>query len=389
MKSAYRADMKTIRHAATLDYYDGPILFEGRDRIGGRYLAAAVDDVDDGELLYAVVGVSPPELERFRGGLVDLRKVMLEAGSDEWFMASYSRATEGFELKPQEMPLARSAYLPDAGYTLDPATSRDVALLDTAQRRDNLVIELRAEPPEGADGHRMHVHSLIQMLDLMQKLVGYGYRAAVRDLPRKFRPATPVEEEVLMDVVIPAAAGSFCVLLEAASQGEECRGGELSRGLEVVDALFASAKARNGVNVLTQTGGRLASTYMKMVNFVAEERVGFRYSWAGPAFSQVRRNSISVSKARRLRELMGEADNQELHEVSVMGRLVKADLKTGAWALESETEVYKGTAGADRSLLNGLVVGRDYRFSCTAKIETKRVTGKEAKTFRLESSELV
>ena len=190
---------------------------------------------------------------------------------------------------------------------------------------------------------RMHVHSLVQMLDLMQKLVGHGYRAAVRELPRNLRSATPVEEAVLMDVVIPAAGGSFCVLLEAASHGEECRGGELCRGLEVVDALFAGATARNGANVLRQTGGRLASTYMKMVNFVAEERVGLRYSWAGPTFSQVRRNSISVNRARRLRELMGAADNRELHEVSVMGRLVRADLKTGAWTLESATEVYRGS----------------------------------------------
>ena len=72
--------MKTIRHAATLDY-DGPILFEEPDRIGGRYLVTAADGADDGELLYAVVGVSPQELERFRRGLVDLRDVMLEAGS--------------------------------------------------------------------------------------------------------------------------------------------------------------------------------------------------------------------------------------------------------------------------------------------------------------------
>ncbi len=352
-------------------------------------MAAAVDDADGGELLYAVVGVSPPELARFRRGLVDLREVMLEAGSDEWYVASYSSATEGFELRPQPTPLARSAYLPDEGYTLDPATSSDVALLDTAQRRNSLVIELRAEPPEGTDEHRIHVHSLVKMLDLMQKLVGYGYRAAVKRVPRNLRSTTPVEEAVLMDVVVPAAAGSFSVLLEAASDGPEGRGGELSRGLEVVDALFAGAKARGGVNVVTQTGGRLASTYMKLVSFVAEEHVGFRYSWAEPSMSNVRRNSISVDEARYLCDLMGEAASLESREVSVMGRLVKADLKTGAWVLESATEVYKGAAGTDGSLLSGLVVGQDYRFSCTAEIERKRVTGKEARTFRLESSEQV
>ena len=382
-------DMKTIRHAATLDYYDGPILFEGRDRIGGRYLATAVDDGDDGELLYAVVGVSPRELARFRSGLVDLRKVMLEAGSDEWYTASYSGAAEGFELRPQKTPLARSGYLPDEGYTLDPAASSDVALLDTAQRRNSLVIELKAEPPEGMEEHRMHVDNLVQMLDLMQKLVGYGYRAAVKSVPRKLRSETPVEEAVLMDVVVPAAAGSFSVLLAAARYGSEGGRGELSRGLEVVDALFAGAKARDGISVVTRTGGRLASTYMKLVNFVAEEQVGFRYSWVEPALAQVRRNSISVDEATHLWARMGKAVNRKQRGVSVMGRLVKADLKTGAWILESETEVYKGTAGTKASLLSGLVVGEDYRFLCTAEIERKRMTGREARTFRLESSERV
>ena len=387
--SVYRPEMKTIRHTATLDYYDGPILFEGRDRIGGRYLAVAVDDGDDGELLYAVVGVSPRDLARFRGGLVDLREVMLEAGSDEWYMASYSTAEEGFELRPQETPLARSAYLSDEGYTLDPGACSDVALLDTAQRRNSLVIELKAEPPEGMDEHRMHVDNLVQMLDLMQKLVGHGYRAAVKRVPRNLRSETPVEEAVLMDVVVPAAAGSFSVLLAAARNGPEGGRGELSRGLEVVDALFAGAKAHDGVNVVAKTGGRLASTYMKLVNFVAEQQVGFRYSWTEPALSQVRRNSISVDEARHLWARMGEAVNRKQRGVSVMGRLVKADLKTGAWILESEADVYKGTAGTDASLLSGLIVGQDYRFWCTAEIETKRTTGKEARTFRLESSEQV
>ena len=83
-------------------------------------MATAVDDADDGELLYAVVGVSPQELERFRSGLVDLRGVMLEAGREEWYTTSYSSATERFDLEPQDTPLANSEYLPDEGYTLDP-----------------------------------------------------------------------------------------------------------------------------------------------------------------------------------------------------------------------------------------------------------------------------
>ena len=119
--------MKTIHHVATLDYCDEPILFEGHGRNGEHYLAAAVDDSEDGEILYVVVGVSLSELKRFRSGLIDLRKLMLKAGSDAWYTASFSSSAKGFELEPQDTPLATSEYLPSEGYTLDPATSSDTA----------------------------------------------------------------------------------------------------------------------------------------------------------------------------------------------------------------------------------------------------------------------
>ena len=112
--------MKTIRHVETLDRYDGPILFVGKDDVGVLYLAVAVKDNVGDELLYAVVAVPPEDLRRFRSGLVDLRALMLEAGADVWFLASFSGDEGGFDLQPQSTPLAQSRHLPGLGYTLDP-----------------------------------------------------------------------------------------------------------------------------------------------------------------------------------------------------------------------------------------------------------------------------
>lgn len=380
--------MKMIHHVATLDYYDGPILFEARDRIGGHYLALAAD-TRDGDPAYAVVGVSPERLSEFRGGLVDLRDVMLEAGSEEWYVALPSPTTEGFDLELQATELAASDYLPNSGYTLNAAATSDMAVLDAARRRDNLVIELKAEPPEAREGHRMHVRSLVQLLDLMQKLVNHAYRAARRELPSGWRSTVSVEEAVLMDVVVPAMPGSFCMLLEAGNRRDKLSENELSQGLRRVDALFEHATTRNAtpaVAFLRDTGGRLASTYLKLLNFLAEERVGFHYTWAEPSFSRARQHSISAARARRLSRHIEEMVEFDIEEVSLEGRLVKADLKTGSWRLESGRRIHKGTVD-DGSLLSGLVVGQRYRFSCIAKIERGEATGKEVWTLQLETTD--
>ena len=102
--------MKAVQHVATLDYYDGPILFQARDRAGGHYLAVAAD-VCDGVPVYAVVGVSPKELRDFRCGGVDLRDIMIEAGSKEWYVARASHALDELDLQRQVTPLVDSAYL--------------------------------------------------------------------------------------------------------------------------------------------------------------------------------------------------------------------------------------------------------------------------------------
>lgn len=55
--------MKSIHHFATLFYYDGVQIFEGRDAIGGHYLALMIEPVE-GEDCYFLAGVEPNHHER-------------------------------------------------------------------------------------------------------------------------------------------------------------------------------------------------------------------------------------------------------------------------------------------------------------------------------------
>ena len=109
--------MNTVRHVTTLDYCDGPILFEARNRIGGRYLAVAIED-RDGEPTYAVVGVSRAQLQEFRNGMLDLRHLLAVAGSEKWYVAQQDRATGRFVLELQPKTLLDNDFLPDEGNAL-------------------------------------------------------------------------------------------------------------------------------------------------------------------------------------------------------------------------------------------------------------------------------
>jgi hypothetical protein len=79
--------MKTIQHTTTFFYYDGPQVFEARDMIGGHYVAVMAEP-KNGHARYLVAGVAPERLRQFRAGTLDLRSLLAEAGSEEWYLAT-------------------------------------------------------------------------------------------------------------------------------------------------------------------------------------------------------------------------------------------------------------------------------------------------------------
>ena len=110
--------MKTIRHTNTPFSYDGPQVFEAQDATGGQYIAVAVE-AQDGMDRYLVAGVGPEQLRQFRAGLLDLRSLLAEAGTGEWYLTT---PTAGLDqplmLVPQHKSIEASGFLPDEGFVL-------------------------------------------------------------------------------------------------------------------------------------------------------------------------------------------------------------------------------------------------------------------------------
>ena len=369
-----------------LDYCDGPLLFEARDTIGGHYLAMAVE-TNEGEDGFVVVGVVPERLREFRAGLVDLRLLVEEAGKEEWYLTEATDLSEPLKLTRQQRSLAHSGFLPDEGYTLQDTPS-DAFILKEAQARNNLMLELIVEPPEAAANHRIRLETFVVLLDQVQKMVKHAYRAALRDLPPSHRPPVLPTEAALLDIVVPAAKGSFRVVLEAADAPDLLGGSELARALQRVDVLFEhTADPESALATAKQNRGHLVGAYLKLLRFLTRRQTGMRYCWADPSFTQPRSQAISQAEARRLADVLGGVSNLGTEEVTLVGEFVKVNSKTGVWGLSTEDGIVSGKLRNDHPSLNGLVVGGRYEFNCVEELESIEGTGREIRNFYLNDYE--
>ena len=139
--------MKTIRYAAPLFYYDGVQIFEGRDAIGGYYVALLVETQTEGDR-YLVVGVEPERLRQFRIGTLDLSCLLSERPEKEWYLASVLGPLDAeIPLILQDRGDIPIEYLPEPGFVLHSFVAYEGAtLLKESRARNNFILEMTLKP---------------------------------------------------------------------------------------------------------------------------------------------------------------------------------------------------------------------------------------------------
>lgn len=290
--------MKAINLTEVLLYYDGVQVFAGRDAIGGHYVGVGIGP---GIVTnrYMVTGADPELLRQFRGGRLDLRTLLLAAPAGEWFITVAKGGGDNLYLEPQPLPVAAADCLPGPNFTLEDGPIDDWAL-QQARERGNVVFEFSVEPPEAVT-HRLRANTLGNILIRVQTVIKHAYASAVRDLPAGERGRYPADG-YLLDVVAPAAPGSFRVLLEAANQPiSQFFGADLTAGLQRLDAVFRSADApEQAPELLKPYRGPLAAAYLNLIRYLAEKETGLNYSWAEPTAVAAQYGGISEATARKL-----------------------------------------------------------------------------------------
>lgn len=376
--------MRTIYPTETLVYHDGVAVFAGQDSIGGNYVGVVIDTIDTIDR-YVVTGVSPVRLRQFRSGMVDLRSLLLEAPNGEWFITQADGAPgEPLVLEPQVGLLSDMGFLPEEGFLLEDVAVDD-AVLRQAREHGKVVFECSADPPETAIGHRIRATTLGQLLIHVQTIVRHAYRAALKDLGSNVRQQLDTTDGYLMDVVVPAAVGSYRVIFEASKPPDMFGSGELIRALRRLDEVFASANDPDAAAELLQAHkGHLAGAYIRLLRFLADHQTGLRYGWADPTFSMARHGGVSEPVARQLAESLSAVSSLTTETVELVGNFVRVNVDAGNWGLSTDSGTRVGKVVGDGPNLDGLVVGRRYRFDCVEDIEID-VGGRETHTLYLQN----
>lgn len=376
--------MKTVTPNTVLEYYDGIQVFTASDEIGGQYIATMVG-VEGGHGRYLVTGVSPVNLRLFRCGEMDLRNLLLASPAYERFIAVASgKFSDPLNLAPLDEPLEDTLLLPEEGFFLEEEPVQDL-LVSEAKVRNNLVLEITATPPEAMYGHRMRANSLAHLILRIQSLLLHAHRAETRGARRANRRQANAAGAHLMDVTVPAAAGSYRIVMEPANRPDMFGYSELTKAMERVDRVFASgsdpATARQN---LQEHKGHLAGAYINLMRFLSNSGAGVRYRWAAVDSTETKTASVSRMQAKQLADALDGHIELSTETVTVTGRLEEAGDRLGRWWIaDNYGEHHHGNA-EDPSELDGLTIGNYYEFVCTESIEVD-ATGREIRILTLQT----
>lgn len=140
---------------------------------------------------------------------------------------------------------------------------------------------------------------------------------------------------------------------------------------------------------LKQHRGHLAGSYLRLLGFLLQHRMSLSYSWAQPTSVKVNSRSVSESQAQSLVDVLSQVSNLGSESVTLVGEFERVNRGVGSWGLLTKDGIHSGRVKDGGPSLNGLRVGRLYKFVCVEEIEEVTGTGRESRTLYLNEFEPV
>ena len=376
--------IERIRYTRTLDYNDGIQLFEAKDPIGGIYVAALLATGEDADT-YLLVGCEPEQLRLFTNGGTDLRDLMKNSAIYGWYLADVTDFDEPLKVDVQHGDSIPDKYLPKPGlFTTGEEVDHEVTT--RARERGHVVLQVTIDPPEAADEHRVRATTLSGLIDHVQKLTRYAAEQVSKESELeggKLRRSRNAHE---LDA-IELSRGSTIVTFQGA-HGPDIDGESfLVKALEQLDSLFKKASTVDEARAaLEQYDPKMATAYLKLINFLRIKDTGFSYTWAAPQSKRPSHQDLPLGRVQILskelpRVLAAPISDYDQEEVILEGTLEMADEPKGRWRIRDyEQGVREGTVKEDGPSLSHLVIDAVYRFECLEERKPAGKTGSRRKS---------
>lgn len=367
-----------IFFTSALFHCDGIQVFDGRDEIGGHFIAVMAGETDEGDPLYSLFGVSPVQLQQFRLGNLDLRTLIVNRPLRPWFVGQLverdGQLIVEVQAQADDVP---SDLLPDEGFTLSIAPAGDAWWVRReSQSRSTLAWGISVDSGVPTDEHRLGASKLGGLLLHIQNFVKYAYR--------KVCPGAR-DRASSLDVAVPAAPGSLAVLLVPSQLPDLFDKYEVASALDVVDFLLGDVSdPQQTLERVKKYAGHTAGAFVRLLKFLNDAEISLQYSWTAPDRPTVSVRSLTQRDAQSLLVVLSATNELQTEKLTLAGRLRKVDIDAGTWRILS-VEDGKEYAGKTRGGigLGSLVTDQNYVFQCEEQVEEVTGTGREIRTIYL------
>ena len=355
-----------IKHTSTLMFYDSPIVIEAQDDIGGKYIGLALDS-DQTAFKYLIVGVQPSMLYQFRRGRVDLRNVLEQSEQYGWDICETDCIEDPITLEPQISSSIPNSLLPIENVFISVPEDGTNLAMSEATDRSNFVVRVKLDPESYEQSHKLKLKDYGKLILGLNELISSA-NESVNIPTQKFAESKSM---VSLDIVAPANPGSLVVLLEASIKDDDMLDpySFLKHALSKIDdSISCISNIDDILNLTSSDDTSFPSKFQKFMELIEQCNADLQYSWAEPKFQTGNVKNVNLVDAKRAVSSLDAKLSETIstNKRTIHGTFVNVTKSTGRWGLATEEGLIEGRAkdDSDYPTLDGLVVGKKYRFVC-------------------------
>lgn len=365
-----------------LSYCDGPevVILQNRE-IG--YFVGTIDYPDSGLPEWLAVPTHPRQIQKLISGAVDLKTIVLSSAKYGWYLSRSDQSTDAIEFERHYNEDIPEHLVPGESISFSFSETKDAEVLREAEERDNFVAKIHIEHQDTARRNRLDLGVYEQILSRFRKMIRVATKLASNGETRSSSVSTA------LDISASPSPGSVVLWLEAQNPAEGFSQFdpyfELHRTLNYITAKIKSTSDSAGQSI-QNFPQNFARNIIDLYTIIQKNDIDFSVSWSDPSSMSSGQGGVSRASAAEIVDYLRINSDIALKQSdeTIEGSFVRVNRDSRTWGLDTNNGLVKGKldSGLRKSVLDGLVVGEQYRFECIRKISTgDAVRGNDGELF--------